>query len=127
METQSSALDSKLDDPHLQELLLKKTTTERAASRDASKLAKLVEDAKTPLYDGCDLDHIRLDVILRLLNVKAKKSTDKLLNMILEYLHELLPKGTHVDETKKIEFPLYLPPTCASMIVSFIGTSARIV
>ena len=105
-----------MDDPRLQELLLKKTTNERVASREAAKLDQLAKDSKTPLYEGCGPDHNRLDVTLKLPDIKVKtKSTDICLDMILEYVHEVLPKGntlpSTVDEAKKIVCPLDLPHT----------------
>jgi hypothetical protein len=85
-------------------------------SRDAAKLAQLAEDSKTPLYGGCDPEHNCFDVMLKLLDIKARtKSMDKCLDLILEYVHEFLPKGNKlpcsVDEAKKIVCPLDLPHT----------------
>ena len=71
MDTQSS-LATKLDDPYLQELLRKKTTNERAACREAKKLEQLSIDSKTYLYEGSGPECNRLDVTLKLLNIKAK-------------------------------------------------------
>ena len=41
-------------DPHVRDLLRKKTSTYRASSRKEPKLEQLVVDSNTPLYDGCD-------------------------------------------------------------------------
>ena len=46
-------LTSVMRDPHVQELLLKKTTDARGAAREKSKLAQLEIDSNTPLYAGC--------------------------------------------------------------------------
>ena len=50
----SSLLSSAMRDPHVRDLLRKKTTSDRAASREEAKLAQLEVDSRTPLYDGCD-------------------------------------------------------------------------
>ena len=50
----SSVLSSIVRDPHVQALLRKETSTERAASREEAKLEQLVVDSNTPLYDGCN-------------------------------------------------------------------------
>lgn len=112
--TQDMSLATMLQDPHVKDLLRKKTTTERAAIKEALKLAQLELDAKTPLYEGCDPEHTRLQVTPKLLDIKAKfKSTDASLDATLEYLHKVLPKGNllprSVDEAKKIVCPLDLP------------------
>jgi hypothetical protein len=103
-----------LQDPHVKDLLRKKTTTERAAITEALKLAQLEIDAKTPLYEGCEPEHTHLHVTLKLMDIKARfKSTDASLDATLEYLHKILPKGNllprSVDEAKKIVCPLDLP------------------
>ena len=68
------------------------------------------------MYPGCDPEHNRLNVSLRLLDIKAKsKSNDASLNMNLQYLHGLIPKGNtlprSIDEAKKVVCPLDLPHT----------------
>ena len=103
-----------MQDPHVQDLLRKKTTNARAASREESKLAQLELDSKTPLYAGCDPKETRLNFTLNLLQTKAKhKWNDASLNEHLKYLQELLPEGnvcpTSIEEAKKIVCPLDLP------------------
>ena len=101
-------------DPHVQALLCKETSTERAASREEAKLEQLVVDSNTPLYDGCNPEVTRLSFTLQLLKTKAKnKWTDTSLDEHLKYLKDVLPAGnlcpTSVDEAKKIVCPLDLP------------------
>jgi hypothetical protein len=104
-----------VQDPHVQDLLRKNTTTDRAASREEAKLAQLEVDSKTPLYDGCDPEVTRLSFTLELLKTKAKnKWTDASLDEHLKHLHnKVLPAGnvcpTSVEEAKKIVCPLDLP------------------
>ena len=68
----SSVLSSIVRDPHVQALLRKETSTERAASREEAKLEQLVVDSNTPLYDGCNPEVTRLSFTLQLLKTKAK-------------------------------------------------------
>lgn len=101
-------------DPHVQALLRKETSTERAASREEAKLEQLVVDSNTPLSDGCNPEVTRLSFTLQLLKTKAKnKWTDTSLDEHLKYLKDVLPAGnlcpTSVDEAKKIVCPLDLP------------------
>ena len=111
----SSLLSSAMRDPHVRDLLCKKTTSDRAASREEAKLAQLEVDSRTPLYDGCDPEVTRLSFTLELLKTKAKnKWTDKSLDEHLKYLHnKVLPAGnlclTSVKEAKKIIFHFDLP------------------
>ena len=111
----SSLLNSIVRDPHVRDLLCKKTTSDRAASREEAKLEQLEVDSKTPLYDGCAPEVTRLSFTLELLNTKAKnKWSDKSLDDHLKYLNKLvLPLGnmcpTSVYEAKKIVCPLDLP------------------
>src|SRR3954470_12958645 len=49
----SSLLNSIVWDPHVRDLLRKKTTSDRAGYREEAKLEQLEVDSKTPLYDGC--------------------------------------------------------------------------
>ena len=112
--TQDMSLATMLQDPHVKDLLRKKTRTERAAIKEALKLAQLEIDAKTPLYEGSNPDHTRPHVTFKLLDIKERfKSTDASLDATLEYLHKVLPKGNllprSVDEAKKIVCPLDLP------------------
>ena len=103
-----------MHDPHVRDLLLKSTTSERAASREEAKLAQLEVDSKTPLYDDCNPEVTRLSFTLQVLKTKAKnKWTDTSLDEHLKYLKVVLPAGnlcpTSVDEAKKIVCPLDLP------------------
>ena len=110
----SSLLSSAMRDPHVRDLLRKKTTSDRAASREEAKLAQLEVDSMTPLYDGCNPEVTRLSFTLELLKMKAKnKWTDTSLDELLKYLKKVLPAGslcpTSVEEAKKIVCPLDLP------------------
>jgi len=111
----SSLLNSIVRDPHVRDLLRKKTTSDRAGSREEAKLEQLEVDSKTPLYDGCAPEVTRLSFTLELLKMKAKnKWSDKSLDDHLKYLNKkVLPPGnlcpTSVDEAKKIVCPLDLP------------------
>ena len=110
----SSLLSSAKRDPLVRNLLRKKTTSNRAASREEAKLAQLEVDSMTPLYDGCNPEVTRLSFTLELLMMKAKnKWTDTSLDEVLKYLKKVLPAGslcpTSVEEAKKIVCPLDLP------------------
>src|SRR4051812_11302314 len=106
-----SLLNSIVWDPHVRDLLLKKTTSDRAASREEAKLEQLEVDSKTPLHDGCAPEVKRLSFTLELLKTKAKnKWSDKSLDDHIKYLSKtVLPSGnlcpTSVDEAKKIVSP----------------------
>ena len=97
-------------DPHVRDMLRKKTTSDRAASREEAKLAQLEVDSMTPLYDGCNNPEVtRLSFTLELLKMKAKnKWTDTSLDELLKYLKKVLPVGslcpTSVEEAKKIVY-----------------------
>ena len=52
VDTQTSLITA-LQDPHVQELLLKETSNEKPAGREKAKLAQMKIDGKTPLYPGC--------------------------------------------------------------------------
>nr|XP_045086478.1 uncharacterized protein LOC120969352 isoform X2 [Aegilops tauschii subsp. strangulata] len=130
----SSLLSSVVRDPHVRDLLRKKTTSDRAASREEAKLAQLEVDLMTPLYDGCNPEVTRLSFTLELLNTKAKnKWTDTSLDELLKYLKKVLPAGslcpTSVEEAKKKSCALVIchtfDITYASMTTSYIGTSTR--
>ena len=110
----SSVLSSIVRDPHVQELLCKETSTDRAHSREEVKLQQLVVDSNTPLYHGCNPEVTRLSFTLELLKMKAKnKWIDTSLDELLKYLKDVLNAGnlcpTSVDEAKKIVCPLDLP------------------
>ena len=90
----SSVLSSIVRDPHVQALLHKETSTERAASREDAKLQQLVLDSNTALYHGYNSEVTRLSFTLELLKTKAKnKWTDSSLNEHLKYLKDVLPVG----------------------------------
>jgi hypothetical protein len=59
-------------DPHVRDLLHKKMSSDRAASREEAWLEQLEVDSKTPLYDGCDPEVTRLSFMLELLKTNAK-------------------------------------------------------
>jgi hypothetical protein len=42
-----------LQDPHVQELLLKETSNAKAAAREKAKLEQMEIDGKTLLFPGC--------------------------------------------------------------------------
>ena len=66
-----------MQDPHIQELLLKQTDNTRAAAREKAKLDQLEIDAVTPLYEGCRPEDTLLKVTLMALEMKVKhKMTD---------------------------------------------------
>lgn len=99
---------------YMQELIVKETSTEIAARREATKLVTLVKDSTTPLYVGCKPEHTRLSVMMNLLDIKAKSySTDTSLDMNLKFLHDVLPDGNvlpkSIDEAKVL-CPLDMEP-----------------
>lgn len=107
-------LASAVRDPHLKELLLKKTTNCRSASIEQAKLAQLEVDSNTPLYPGCGSEDSRLKVALDVLKMKAKhKWTDVSVDASLQYWQSKLPEGnscpTSCDEAKKVVCPFDLP------------------
>ena len=61
-----------VQDPHIQELLLKQTDNARAAAREKAKLDQLEIDTVTPLYEGCRSEDTRLKVTLMDLEMKVK-------------------------------------------------------
>ena len=70
-----------VQDPHIQELLLKHTNNARAATREKYKLDQLEIDAVTPLYEGCRPEDTRLKVTLMDLEMKVKhRMTDACFN-----------------------------------------------
>jgi hypothetical protein len=115
-DTQSplTVLISIVRDPHVQELLLKKTTNARAAAREKLKLTQLEIDSSTPLYTGCGPEESRSKVTLDILQKKSKyKWNDASVEHHLKFFHNLLPKGnmfpSSLDEAKKVVCPLDLP------------------
>ena len=92
--TQDMSLATMIQDPYVKDLLRKKTRTERAAIKEALKLAQLETDAKTPLYEGCDSEHTRLHVTLKLPDIKARfKSIDASLDATSEYYTKFFRRG----------------------------------
>ena len=53
----SDDLEKMVNDPHLQEQILKDTKNERTTDRECAKLHTLVKDSETPLYPGCDPEY----------------------------------------------------------------------
>ena len=80
-------LTSVVRDPHVQELLLNKTTDARAAARRKSKLEQLEIYSNTPLYDaGSGPEESRLRVALDVLQMKAKhRWTNTSVDDLLQY------------------------------------------
>ena len=92
-----SVLSSVVRDPHVQALLRKETSTERAASREEAKLQQLVVDSNTPLYHGCNPEVTRLSFTLELLKTKPKnKWIGTSLDELLKYLKDVFPRGIYV-------------------------------
>jgi hypothetical protein len=107
-------LTSAVRDPHVQELLTKKTTDARGAAREKAKLRQLEIDSTTPLYKDCDPKETRLKAALEVLEMKAKyKWSDKSVDSLVKMMCARLPKdNTHpktLDEAKKIVCPFDLP------------------
>ncbi|KAK1632145.1 hypothetical protein QYE76_006460 [Lolium multiflorum] len=87
-----------VQDPYLQELLLKQTSNARAAAREKAKMDQLEVDAVTPLYEGCRPEDTRLKVTLMALEMKVKhKMTDTSFNDNMSFWHERLPKGNDIN------------------------------
>jgi hypothetical protein len=61
-----------LQDPHVQELLLKEMSTVKAAAREKAKLEQMDIDGKTPLFPGCRPEDTRLSITLKSLEMKAE-------------------------------------------------------
>ena len=90
----SDDLEKMVNDPHLQEKILKDTKNDRATDRECAKLHTLVKDSETLLYPSCDPEYTRLSVTLELLRLKeVHNDTDGSLDDKLEYLGKVLPKG----------------------------------
>jgi hypothetical protein len=88
-----------VQDPHIQELLLKQTDNARAAAREKAKLDQVEIDAVTPLYEGCRPEDTRLKVTLMALEMKVKhKMTDACFDENMSFWHERLPKGKQVPD-----------------------------
>ena len=114
VDAETTPLTSFLQDPHLQELLVRPTSNNRAAAREKSKLGQLEIDSNTPLYPGCRPEDTRLKVSLDVLQMKVKHHwTDASVDANLLYWKDVLPeKNTcpkSLDDAKKIVCPLDLP------------------
>ena len=102
-----------MHDEHMQELIMKETSTEAASRREATKLATLVKDLTAALYGGCKAKQTRLSVTMNLMDIKAKNnSIDTSVDMNLKYLHDVLSDGNilpkSIDEARKLLRPLYM-------------------
>ena len=111
-------------------MLLKKTTNDRAPSREEAMLEQLEVDSHTPLYDGCDPEVTRLSFMLELLKTKAKnKWTDANLDELLKYLRFfpweacVLLVSRRQRKSCALLICHTLDITHASTIASYIGTS----
>jgi hypothetical protein len=107
-------LTSALQDPHVQELLLKETSNAKATAREKAKLEQMEIDGKTPLFPGCRPEDTRLSITLKALEMKAEcKWTDASFNKNMKFWQKHLPKGntcpTNIEKAKKIMCPLDLP------------------
>jgi hypothetical protein len=72
---------------------------EEQPNSKAKDFYKLLEDAETPLYDGCQKIS-KLSFLLKLLNIKTMNQvTGKCMNMLLEFIKEILPEGANVPGT----------------------------
>jgi hypothetical protein len=85
MSTQTR-LTSALQDPHVQELLLKETSNARAAGREKAKLEQMEIDGKTSLFPRCWPEDTCLSIMLKALEMKAEsKWTDVSLNKNMRF------------------------------------------
>jgi hypothetical protein len=85
-------LTSALQDPHVQELLLKETSNVKAAAREKAKLEQMEIDGKTPLFLGCRPEDTRLSITLKALEMKAEnKWTDVSFNKNMRFWQKYLP------------------------------------
>jgi hypothetical protein len=99
-----------LQDPHVQELLLKETSNAKATAREKAKLEHMEIDGKTPLFPGCRPKDTRLSLTLKALEMKAEsKLTDVSFNKNMRFWQKCLPKGntcpTNIEEAKKTVCP----------------------
>jgi hypothetical protein len=103
-----------VQDPHVQELLLKETTTVRVAAREKLKLTQLEINSNTQVYAGCRPEDSSLKLKLNILQQKSKfRWSDISGNKHFKFLQKLLPKGdkipTSLEEAKQVACPLNLP------------------
>ena len=113
-DTQQTPLTSAVRDPHVQELLTKKTTDAKGAAKEKAKLRQLEIDLTTPLYKDCTPKETRLKAALELLEMKARyKWSDKSADANLKMWSDRLPTDNtcpkSLEEAKKIVCPLDLP------------------
>jgi hypothetical protein len=60
--------------------------------REYHKFTTRVKDSKTPVYNGCKMEHSKLQVVLSLLHLKvSNRCSDKSFTELLELLKEILP------------------------------------
>ncbi len=60
-------------------------------NREYRKFTTMVKDSKTPVYNGCKVEHNKLQVVLLLLHLKASNGwSDKSFTELLELLKEIL-------------------------------------
>ncbi|KAK1607302.1 hypothetical protein QYE76_030975 [Lolium multiflorum] len=115
-----------VQDPYLQELLLKQTSNARAAAREKAKMDQLEVDAVTPLYEGCRPEDTRLKVTLMALEMKVKhKMTDTSFNDNMSFWHERLPKGTTLSTSAALDSPSVIDKLVSPPHASRAGTSAE--
>ncbi|XP_052627699.1 uncharacterized protein LOC111897517 [Lactuca sativa] len=78
---------------------------------EQEKLHGLFEEAETPLYSSCKF--MKLDVVLRLMNLKSKNGwSDKSFTSLLVLLHDILPEDNELPistyQAKKLMCPMGL-------------------
>jgi len=86
---------------------------EEYSDGELARYKRLIEDSRKPLYPGCDVRHTRLNIIIRLLQLKASNGwSDNSFRDLLGLLQDILPKDnlipTKVYEAKQIICPLGL-------------------
>jgi hypothetical protein len=85
-ESMPMMLTSALRDPHVQELLLKEMSNDKAAAIEKAKLAQMEKDRVTPLYPWCRPEDTRLNAMLKALEMKVEhKWTDVSFNANMEF------------------------------------------
>ena len=79
-------------------LVLFYDAVEEAPNVDAAKFIELLENARTPLYPGCE-DHSPLEVVTRLLSIKSNfNMSQECYNRVLELIIEILPAGAKLPK-----------------------------
>ncbi|KAI3750670.1 hypothetical protein L2E82_21402 [Cichorium intybus] len=97
---------------------------------EQEKIHRLFEEAETPLYRGSTF--MKLDVVLKLMNLKLKNGwSDKSFTSLLELLHDLLPEDNGLPistyQAKKLMCPMGLeverihacPNNCMLFVTEF--------